>query len=332
LKIVKQLGNRQPVVAEVPRPKPGRGEVLIRTAASALCGSEMHNYRKEGTTDGNLGHEAAGLVEELGEGVETLSIGQRVGVSAIAGCGHCAECRQGRYTWCADFKFFGNMHAEYFVIPALACHVLPEDVPWRVGVLITGDGLGVPIHTSYKIAGREITTIAIFGLGPIGLGNALLQKYLGRTIIAVDRAPYRLELATKLGALAVAADEGVDLPARIRELTGGKGADVCIEAAGSPLTAKLCFNSCRKGGIVVFNGEQPALELSPSEDFVRRDITAVGAWYYHFNEYPEMLRLFRAGLAVSTLITQRYPLEDAAEAFRAMDEGRSGKIVLEYQV
>lgn len=223
------------------------------------------------------------------------------------------------------------MHAEYFVIPALACHLLPDDVPWDVGVLITGDGLGVPVHTSHKISGGEIKTVAVFGLGPIGLGNVLLQKYLGRKIIAIDRAPFRLELAAKLGATVIPADDQVDLPARIRELTGGKGADVCIEAAGSPVTAKLCFASVRTAGTVIFNGEQPAVELSPSDDFIRRDITAIGSWYYHFNEYPEMLRLFQDGLPLSSLITHHFSIEDAAEAFRTMAEGRSGEIFFDYK-
>lgn len=330
MKIVNQLGNSQPIISEVEKPRPATGQVLIRTAASALCGSEMHSYRKEGNDGGNFGHEAAGVVAELGEGVTSLSIGQRVGVSAIAGCGGCDECAQGRYTWCANFSFFPNMHAEYFVIPALACHVLPDDVPWEVGVLITGDGMGVPVHTSHKIPAGDSATIAIFGLGPIGLGNAMLQRHLGRNIIAIDRSAYRLDLAAQLGATPLAAAEGVDLPARIRELTGGRGADVCIEAAGSPITAQLCFDSCRTAGQVVFNGEQPRIELSPSEDFIRRDISAVGSWYYHFNEFPEMLGLFRAGLPVASLITHRFSLDEAATAFRTMDEGKSGKIILEY--
>jgi propanol-preferring alcohol dehydrogenase len=331
MKIVKQRGNCQAVVEEVPRPVPSADEVLIRTAASALCGSEMKAYRNEGNGEGNLGHEAAGMVAEVGTGVTTLTVGQRVGASAIAGCGHCEECARGRFTWCANFRFFGNMHAEYFVIPALACHVLPDDVPWDAAALIACDGMGVPTHTAHKISGKEIETIAIFGLGPIGLGNILMQKYLGRKVLAIDRVPYRLDLAEKMGATVIAADAGVDLPARIRELTGGKGADVCIEAAGSPVTAKLCFACVRTAGTVVFNGEQPAVQLSPSEDFIRRDITAVGSWYYHFNEFPEMLRLYREGFPITSLITHRFPIGEAAEAFRTMAEGKSGKILFEYR-
>ena len=330
MKIARLLGNSEVVIEDAPKPKPGRGEVLIQTVASALCGSEMKSYRNAGVASGNSGHEAAGLVAELGEGVATPSVGQRVGASAIAGCGSCDYCQQGQYTWCDNFRFYGNMHAQYFIVPALACHVLPDDVPWDVGVLITGDGLGVPYHTSKKISSEEMRTVAVFGLGPVGLGNVLLQTHLGSRVIGVDRAPQRLNLARQLGAEAVAADENV--ASSIRANTDGKGGDVCIEAAGSPVTARLCFACVRKGGVVVFNGEQGPLELSPSEDFIRRDITAVGSWFYHFSEFPEMLALYRSGLPVASLVTHRFPLERIADAYRAMAEGQSGKVIIEYEI
>jgi len=329
MKVARHLGQSQVMIEDAPRPQPGRGDVLIKTVASALCGSEMKAYHGAGVASGNNGHEAAGLVAELGEGVATLSVGQRVGASAIAGCGSCEYCRKGQYTWCEKFRFYGNMHAEFFLVPAPACHALPDDVPWDVGVLITGDGLGVPYHTSKKISGEEIRTVAVFGLGPVGLGNVLLQSHLGRRVIGVDRSPERLQLAGQLGAEAIAADENI--AASIRSRTGGKGADVCIEAAGSPVTARQCFAAVRKGGTVVFNGEQGALELSPSEDFIRRDITALGSWFYHFGEFPEMLALFRRGLPVGSLVTHRFPLAQIADAYRAMADGKSGKVLIEYE-
>lgn len=331
MKIAHLLGKSDVVVKEVPVPQPGRGEVLIQTVVSALCGSEMKSYRQQGVEAGNIGHEAAGTVAELGEGVEDFSVGERVGVSAIAGCGDCDFCHAGQYTWCNNYRFFGNMHAEYFVVPALACHRLPADVPWDVGVLITGDGLGVPFHTARKIADKENRHIAVFGLGPVGLSTIILQSFYGRSIIGIDRAPERLELALKFGASAVIeAKEGVDVVGQIRDLTYNQGADVCIEAAGSPVTAKLCFEATRKGGIVAFNGEQGALELSPSDDFIRRDITAVGSWFYHFSEYPEMLALYRNGLPIGDLVTHHFSIEDAAAAYMAMAEARTGKVLLQY--
>ncbi|MDQ2731612.1 MAG: zinc-binding dehydrogenase [Armatimonadota bacterium] len=330
MKIVMQMGNSKIEVEARPRPQPKPGQVLVKTVVSALCGSEMSGYHKAGYPSGNMGHEAAGIVAERGAGLEMPRVGQRVGVSAIAGCGSCSYCEKGQFTWCDRYEFYDNMHAEYFVIPALACHSLPDEVPWDVGVLITGDGLGVPYHTATKISGAGVEDVAIFGLGPVGLGNVMFQTYMGRRVIGIDRSPERLELARQLGALhTIAVDDDTNVPASVRAMTGGRGADVCIEAAGVPTTAKQCFSSVRTGGCVVFNGEQPAVELSPSEDFIRRDITAVGSWFYHFSEYPAMLELFRQGLPVSSLITHRFPLERAAEAYRMM-EGKSGKVLIEY--
>jgi len=331
MKSLQMQGAGVVTCVDLPDPQPAPGEVLIATRVSAICGSEMKTYRGTGKPEGNSGHEAVGIVAQLGAGVTTLQVGQRVGVSAISGCGHCPECAQGRYTWCPAWKFYGNMHAEKFVIAANACHPLPDDVDWDVGVLITGDGFGVPYHTSLKLRDPAIATVAIFGAGPIGLGNLLMQRYLGRTVIAVDISPTRLELAAELGAQHVInAAESNDVIAAIRALTGGRGADLCIEAAGRPETAKQCFAAVRIAGTVVFNGEQPALPLSPSEDFIRRDITALGSWYYHFNEYPAMLDLYRQGLPIGSLITHRFPLDQAAEAFRLMAAGATGKVLLTY--
>ena len=325
---VKLDGKRVVRVVEVAYPVPGAGEVLVETSVSALCGSELHAYHGDGQKQGNSGHEAVGTIVKLGEGVSNVAIGQRVGVSAIAGCGNCAYCAKGQYTWCPKFKFYGSMYAERFLAAARACHPLPGDVPWEAGVLLTGDGLGVPYHTSTKIASPEIQTVAVFGVGPIGQGNVLVQAHLGRRVIAVDIFPARLAMAKRLGASDVVNAKEGDPVALVRSLTNGVGADACIEAAGRPETALACFAAVRTAGTVVFNGEQGALPISPSEQFIRRDITAVGAWFYHFSEFGAMLALYRNGLRVLDLISDRYPLSDAAAAFEKFASGQSAKVLL----
>jgi propanol-preferring alcohol dehydrogenase len=330
MRIVKMEGKGKINMVDGPEPVPGPGEVVIETAVSALCGSELHCYHGEGSPEGNNGHEAVGTVVKIGEGVSGLKIGERVGVSAIAGCGNCEYCAKKQYTWCSEFRFYGNMHAERFLASAASCYPLPEDVSWEAGVLITGDGLGVPYHTSKKITSPEIGVVAVFGAGPVGLGNVLMQVHLGRRVIAIDIVPERLEAAKKLGACDAVSAKESDPVAQVRKLCDDLGADVCIEAAGRPETAMACFNAVRTAGTVVFNGEQGAFPLSPSDQFIRRDITAVGAWFYHFCEIDEMLELYRNGLPVTDLISHRYPLEEAGVAYEKFSSGQSSKVLLHY--
>lgn len=315
-------------IVDMPEPQPGSGEVVVATAVSAVCGSEMGAYKGDGQETGNSGHEAAGVVIRVGENVTGIKVGQRVGASAIAGCGCCSFCARGQYTWCSGLKFYGNMHAEQFVIAARACHVLPDDVPWEVGVLISGDGLGVPYHTSTRIPSDGVDTVAVLGLGPIGLGSVLLQAYLGRRVVAVDMSEYRLEYATRLGARWPLIAGKQDIAPQILDITAGQGVDVAVEAAGRPETAKQCFAIARKGGTVVFNGEQGEIPLSPSEDFIRRDITAFGSWFYHFREFGDMLRLYRSGLRVQDLISHTYDLDEAPRAFEEFASGKTAKVLL----
>ena len=332
MRTLKLDGGSASRLIEVPELEPGPGQVVVRTRVSALCGSELGSYRGSGMGTGNSGHEGMGSVLRVGEGVTRVREGDRVGVSAIAGCGlpECEPCRRGQSTWCPSYRFYGSMHAEQFLTSETACLPLPEDVPDDVGVLIAGDGVGVPYHTSLKLAGKDIKAVAVFGLGPIGLGNVLMQSYLGRTVIGVDLSSERLELAARLGAaLTIDARSGDPIEA-IRAATGGHGADACIEAAGVPETAKQCFGAVRTAGIVVWNGEQRAVELSPSEDFIRRDVRAVGSWFFQVGEFPEMLRLARSGFAARSLVSHSFPFERAPEAFALFASRATGKVLLTY--
>ena len=223
------------------------------------------------------------------------------------------------------------MHAEQFIAAAHACHPLPDDISWEAGVLLTGDGLGVPYHTSTKIASPGNQTVAIIGVGPIGLGNVLMQSYLGRRVIAVDLSATRINLASKLGADSVVNASQENTVDRIRALTGGTGADVCIEAAGEPETALECFAAVRTAGTVIFNGEQKALPISPSDHFIRRDITAIGSWFYHFSEFHQMLELYRNGLQVENLITDRFDFTDASTAYTKFASREAAKVLLDYR-
>ena len=337
MRAVWQVGREQVEVREIPMPSPGPGEVLVRIAASALCGSELGAHRQD--RDGpNGGHEAAGVVAQLGPGCTRLHPGDRVGICAVQGCGDCAHCRAGRYTYCERRVGLSGMHAEYAVSRELGCHVLPPDVPWDVGVLLTGDGLGVPHHVARRLAHRTGpgAVVAVFGVGPVGLGNVLVESRLGARVIAVDLSEYRLALARRLGAEQVVrprpgpnggAGDPADLAAQVRAACGG-APDICLECAGKQPTLLAALAAVRTEGTVVCIGEQGPLPVSPSEQLIRRDITLMGSWFYHFSEYGEMLQLYRNGCRVADLITHAFPLADAQRAFQAFAAGETGKALL----
>ncbi len=325
-------GNGKLSFTEVSSPAPGPGEAVIKTAVSVICGSEMGCYRNSGMPAGNPGHEAAGVVLKLGAGVNHLAVGDRVGVSPVAPCRDpdCRFCRNGRFTWCPDREFYGSFHAEEFLTSARACRKLPDDIDWETGVLITGDGLGVPYHSSTKFLFPDVETVAIFGAGPIGLGNVILQKYLGRRIIVSDVSPERLDWARKLGAGAVVNPKECDPVRAVAAWSGKGGADVAMECAGRPETVHNCLNAVKTGGQVIFNGEQGEVPISISDEFIRRDITATGSWFYHFCEFEQMLELCRRGLPVASLLSHRFAFADAPQAYALFSGGKSAKILLEY--
>jgi threonine dehydrogenase-like Zn-dependent dehydrogenase len=122
--------------------------------------------RGPGRKGKNTGHEAAGTVVAVGEAVERPRVGDRVGISGVVGCGKCSYCLQGRQTYCRARVSYGSTHATMILAAAHGCHVLPDDIPWDAAVLLSGDGMGVPYHTSTRLADPGIRNVAIFAPGP----------------------------------------------------------------------------------------------------------------------------------------------------------------------
>ena len=302
-------------LVEAPVPAPAADEALVRVEVSAICGSELH--AAPGT---NPGHEAAGIVEHAPRG-SGMRAGERVGVSAVTGCGRCEPCRRGVQLHCADgFRIHADMHADYVVVPAAALRPLPAGTTARDAVLMTGDTLGVPVRAQRRWPSAPGERVLVIGLGPIGLGHTLVRAFAGAEVVAIEPAAYRRELARTLGAAETfAPGEDVGAPPRL-----------VVECTGQPSCIALALACVESGGVVVQSGECPRVEVSPSETFVRREVTYTGAWYYADEDFPEMVRLHEAGLAVDRMVTHAFPAERAPEAYRTFTSKRSGKILLEW--
>jgi propanol-preferring alcohol dehydrogenase len=333
-------GDRQVEVVDREQPKPGPGEVLVRTRASAICRSDMSLYiGKETVVGGEAagqgmvvpGHEPAGEIVELGAGVEGLQVGDRIAAHLAISCGRCEQCRRGFLMLCPVWKCLGfdvdGGDAEYFVLPAGNALKLPDEVSFVTGALLT-DMVGTQYHTQKHLEVRGGSTLAVFGLGPMGAAAVMVGNAFGADVVAVDLLEERLELATSLGAALAISSKDQDAVAAIREFTKGRGVDVAIDCSGAPPAQNAALDVARKQGAVAFVGESRATQINPSDQIIRKLLTVVGGWYFPVWEFGDIARFVtRHELPVERLVTHRYPLADAAEAFRAFDHRETEKAV-----
>jgi threonine dehydrogenase-like Zn-dependent dehydrogenase len=332
-------GHGTVVVVDRDVPRPGPGEVLVRTRASAICRSDIHLYHGNPVVGGDEvdagtivpGHEPAGEVVELGEGITGLRVGDRIAGYLPIGCGHCEYCASGYLMLCGRWKCVGSDvdggDADYIVLPARNCLPLPDEVSFVAGALMT-DMFGTQYHTQKHLDVRGGKTVAVFGLGPMGAASVLVAKAFGAEVVAVDLIKERLELAARLGAGATISSQIDDPVQVIRELTGGRGVDVAIDCSGAPQAQNAALGVACKLGAVAFVGESRTTEINPSDQIIRKLLRVVGGWYFPLGEWEEIARLVvDKKPALESLVTHRYDLAEAPEAFRAFDQRETEKAV-----
>ncbi len=318
-------------------------DAIIRVDATTICGTDLHILKGDvpAVTDGRiLGHEAVGTVETVGAGVKTVKVGDRVLVSCITSCGACRFCREGRYGqclggggWILGHKIDGTQ-AEYVRVPfadtstyQVPPGVADEQILMLADILPTGYEVGVLNGTV-----RPGDVVAVVGAGPIGLAAIMgAQLFSPSHIVAIDLADSRLEAAKQFGADVVVNNSREDAVAIVAELTGGLGADVSIEAVGTPATFELAVRLARPGGHIAnigVHGEPATLHL---EDLWSRDVTITTGLVDTYTT-PTLLRLVISDqLDASRFVTHHFTLEQFEEAYdvfaRAADTGAL-KVVL----
>lgn len=329
---------------EVPKPElVAATDAIVRVDATTICGTDLHILKGDlpATADGRiLGHEAVGTVESVGTAVKNVKPGDRVLVSCVSACGACRFCREGRYGqclggggWILGYMIDGTQ-AEFVRVPFADTSTYP--VPAGVSdedLLMLADIL----PTSYEVGvlNGHVTpgdVIAIVGAGPIGLSAMMTaQLFSPSHIIAIDLADTRLEAAKRFGA-DIVINSGRDDPLKIvRDLTGGLGADVAIEAVGIPATFELAADLVRPGGRVANIGVHGKPAVLHLEKLWTRDVTITTGLVDTFST-PTLIGLLAGGqLRTSTFITQRFALGDMIAAYdtfgRATETGAL-KVVL----
>ena len=277
------LGNRQVEIRSFPDPTPGPGEVVIRMRASGMCGSDLKFYRSPpGEAQKALGlggdaepfiagHEPCGEVVARGPGVSEREAptGQRVMDHHYAGCGVCPHCRLGWSQLCrAGITVYGvtanGGHAEYLKVPVRTIVPLPEELSFAEGAAVAcGTGTAYGALRRMHLAGGS--TLAVFGMGPVGISAALLGAKMGARVIAVETNAERLALAKQFGADAVVDSSKADAEKALKELMRGEGVDLALDCTGVAAAQLAAVRAARTWGTVCFVGEGGAVTLDVSQ-------------------------------------------------------------------
>jgi len=325
-------GGKDIRVEEVPDPVPGPGEVLVRVRAAGICGSDLHGYRRgtPGAAPRTPGHELAGEVVALGEGVVGLAPGERVGGEPLVGCGHCAWCRSGDYHLCPELEHIGGARpggfARYTVAPADRLYPLPPQVTCDEAALL--DVLAVAVHALSRVPVAPGERVAVIGAGAIGLSIAQMAALSGGMVAVLGRRDAPLRLAAQFPNVTGLRlqDEPV---AAVRAWSGGEGADVVFEAVGGTAdTLDLALHLAAPHGQVGAVGSFQEPQTLDVRVAMRGELSVSWVWSYarrgHRPEFAIALELLAAGaLQAAPLITHRFPLERTAEAFAVAEDKRT---------
>ncbi len=323
-------GDSRVEVREVPDPRPGTGEVLLRIHASALCGSELKHYRSGQGRALNAGHEiAAEVIEANAAGIHQPGDHVVVNIMAAHTCGRCYFCLSGDPKYCKQAQNVWGAHCELIAADARACLPLPADIAFETGALLGGDFVGTSYRAVKRLGVGGLDTVMVIGAGPVGLGVLGILRFMGARVIVVEPTRYRRDLAAAVGATVLDPND-VDVQATAVELTSGLGPHVVIDCAGRPETQNLALDTVRIKGKVGFVGENQQLTINPSKQIIHKELTIVGSVYYTPEDYQEILLLYRQGYRPEQFVTHRFPLAEADQAFRTFASGESGKVLLTY--
>ena len=325
-------------VKNIEIPKIKEEEILVRINAVGICGSDIHYFvhGRIGSFIADrpliLGHESAGKIVEVGGKAKGFKVGDRVTLEPGRVCGKCEYCKQGRYNLCSNVFFMGSApeehgaFVEYIAYDPHFAFKIPENMNYAQGAMI--EPLSVAMYVSRRGNIQPGQTVVILGCGPIGLLTLQVARSRGATkIIATDIVPKKLRLAQKLGTSYVINSAQENAVEQIMEITGGEGADVVLEVAGTVETIQQSLYMAKRGGIVVIVGWAEVSEIPLSiEQIAIKELDVRGIFRYA-NVYPESINLVSAGaIDVSSIITHTYKLEEIQQAFKYVSEKRDGVV------
>jgi len=324
-------------IETVPQPEPGPGEVRVRTTLVGICGSDLHAacgrhpfidlpYRP--------GHEAVGVVEALGEGVDESWQGARVAVEPNLACGTCTQCRDGRYNICRDLRVFGcqtpGALADSFVIGVDRLVVLNDDLDDRHAILI--EPLATPVHTvrrAEKVVGDLADRgVVVIGAGPIGLFALLAARHAGARVVVADLLESKRARAERLGAVGTFDPTAPNAVATALELLGGPAA-VVIDCVARESSVAQAVDLVDKGGAVMIVGVAEGATPVPLGLIQDREIALIGNLMYVRDDFTAAVEMLESGVVpVGEIISAEYDFDRAGQAFAASADGENVKVLV----
>lgn len=336
-------GNSTVELKDFEVPTPGFGQVVIKTKATTICGSDIRCIYREHTGKGAegyipgmiAGHEPCGQIVECGEGLKRFKKGDRVIVYHISGCGVCNDCRRGYYISCTSehraaygWQRNGGM-AEYILCDEKDLVELPDELTYKDGAQVAC-GFGTVYEAIEKVGVSGNDAVLVTGLGPVGLATLMLCKALGANkLIGVEMNDYRIELAKKLGLVDHVFKPSENTVQEILAVTGGKGVEKAFDASASDPGRQTAIRATRPYGKIAFVGEGNTCTFNPSPDIIHGQKTIYGSWVTSLWRMEELVeRLVRWGIHPEDLITHEFAIDQADEAYALMAGGQCGKVAV----
>ncbi|MDR2403498.1 MAG: zinc-binding dehydrogenase [Spirochaetaceae bacterium] len=335
-------GNSTAVLRDCPVPVPGHGQVLVKMKASTICGSDIRAiYREhlgkgpEGYQNVIAGHEPCGQVVEEGPGIRRFKKGARVIVYHISGCGVCHDCRMGYMISCSSpfraaygWQRDGGM-AEYILCDEKDLVELPDTLSYADGAQVAC-GFGTVYEAIQKIGVSGTDSVLVVGLGPVGLATLMLCRAMGaQKLYGIEANPFRLELTKKLNLADAVFEPGPKNAEEILALTGGNGVERAFDCSASDAGRATAIRAARQWGKIAFVGEGGTVNFNPSPDIIHPQKTIYGSWVTSIWLMENLVEeLVRWNLHPDVLITHRFPLDKADEAYRLMAGGNCGKVAV----
>ena len=314
---------------DMPIPAFGPDDLLVKVKACGICGSDVHGY--DGSTGRRLppivmGHEAAGVVEAVGDNVKDFQPGDRVTFDSTVSCGNCFFCSRGQINLCDNRQVLGvstpefkrhGAFAEYVTVPRRICYKLPDALSFEHAALI--EAVSIAVHGVNRTPVRLGDTCVVVGAGMIGSLTIQAARLAGcDQVIAIDLEDRKLAMARSFGAKYTFNPKTDDVVAKVKEVTGGRGADSAIDCVGATAPIHTCLNVVRKGGHVTLIGNvTPKIDL-PLQVVVSRELTLYGSCASN-GEYPECITLMASGkINVDPIISARISLEEGPKYFERL--------------